>query len=351
VILIAIYRKFRFSLQSNKYYMKLQHRIELLVQLGKYLRESPADWQAAKDRAFVENGWFTPDFVELAAANIESAFLQPEALRQWAAHYRLDDNIGGKNVGIVMAGNIPLVGFHDFLCVFISGHRQTIKPSGKDAVLLKHLVQVLTGWDPAVAQRVGFADMLKGCDAYIATGGNNTARYFDYYFGRYPSIIRRNRSSVAVITGQETAAELGSLADDVCLYFGMGCRNVTHLLVPQGYRFEPLLEALGKYRHFGEHHKHKNNYDYHLTLLIMNKRFYMSTESLLLAEDPSIFSPIGQLHYQFYTDLPGTVAALQQRGEVQCILGRDFIPFGQAQRPRLMDYADGEDTIAFLLTI
>jgi len=331
--------------------MKLQQRIELLVELGKYLSENGAAWQAAKEKAFVENGWFTPAFVDLAANNIATAFLQPDALQNWAQHYRLDDNIGGKNVGIVMAGNIPLVGFHDFLSVFISGHQQTIKLSSKDAVLLKHLIQVLYSWEITVQNYVSFADMLKGCDAYIATGSGNTARYFDYYFGRYPSIIRRNRTSVALLTGQETPEELNKLADDVCLYFGLGCRNVTQLLVPEGYNFEPLLATLNKYDYFGEHHKYKNNFDYHLTLQIMNNRFYMTNGSLLLVEEEAVFSPIAQLNYQFYSNHAEAAAQLQQRDDIQCIIGNGFTPFGSAQNPSLMDYADGVDTIAFLLTL
>lgn len=331
--------------------MKLQQRIELLVELGKYLNENGPAWQAAKENAFIENGWFTPAFTDLAAANIAKAFLQPDLLQQWAAHYRLDDNIGGKNVGIVMAGNIPLVGFHDFLCVFLSGHHQTIKASAKDTVLLKHLIQVLYGLDITVQNYVSFAEMLKGCDAYIATGSNNTARYFDYYFGRYPSIIRRNRTSVGVLTGNETAEELALLADDICLYFGLGCRNVTHLLVPAGYNFEAFLGALNKYKYFTDHHKYKNNFDYHLTIQIMNNRYYMTNDSLLLVEDEALFSPIGQLNYRFYTNREDALADLQKREDVQCIVGQGFTPFGTAQSPSLMDYADGLDTVQFLLTL
>lgn len=331
--------------------MKLQQRIELLVELGKYLNENGPAWQAAKENAAVQNGWFTPEFIDLASGNIAKAFLQPELLQQWAAHYRLDDNIGGKNVGIVMAGNIPLVGFHDFLCVFLSGHSQTIKASAKDNVLLKHLIQVLYGWEVTVQNDVCFAEILKGCDAYIATGSNNTARYFDYYFGRYPSIIRRNRTSVAILTGEETADELDKLADDICLYFGLGCRNVTHLLVPAEYNFEALLNALRKYKHFVDHHKYKNNFDYHLTIQIMNNRYYMTNDSILLTEDEALFSPIGQLNYRFYTNREEAVAELQQRKDVQCIVGQGFTPFGTAQNPSLMDYADGLDTMQFLLTL
>ncbi len=331
--------------------MKLQQRIELLIELGKYLQENDAEWQLAKEKAFTHNGWFTTAFTDLAAANITEHFLQPELLEKWTQHYRLDDNISGKNVGIVMAGNIPLVGFHDFLCVFISGHNQTIKLSSKDDVLLKHLVQKMYSWEVTVQNHIAFADMLKGCDGYIATGSSNTARYFDYYFGRYPSVIRRNRTSAAILDGTETAEELEKLADDVCLYFGLGCRNVTRLLVPQGYDFVPLLRAFDKYLYFADHFKYKNNYDYYLTIQIMNNRFYMTNGSVLLTEDTGLFSPISQLYYSFYSNKGTAAAELQQNSDLQCLTGHGFTPLGDAQRPSLTDYADGVDTMQFLLSL
>ncbi len=331
--------------------MKLQQRIELLIELGKYLLENGAEWQEVKEKAFNHNGWFTPEFTGLAASNIAEQFLQPELLAKWAKHYSLDDNIGGKNVGIVMAGNIPLVGFHDFLCVFISGHNQTIKLSSKDDVLLKHLVQKMYSWEVTVQNHVSFAEMLRGCDGYIATGSSNTARYFDYYFGKYPSIIRRNRTSAAIVDGTETAEELDKLADDVCLYFGLGCRNVTRLLVPEGYDFVPLLKAFDKYGYLADHFKYKNNYDYQLTIQIMNNRFYMTNGVVLLTEDTGLFSPISQLNYSFYQDKDAAAAELLQNSDLQCLTGKGFTPFGQAQEPSLTDYADGVDTMQFLLSL
>ena len=178
--------------------MNLQKRIELLVTLGKYLAADQKDWQAVKQHATAKNGWFIPEFIDKAVENITSNFLQKDQLEQWAAFYHLDDNIGGKNTGLVMAGNIPLVGFHDFLCVFLSGHRQTIKQSSKDDVLLKFLAEKIMEWDNTVVGTISFAEMLKGCDAYIATGSNNSARYFEQYFSRYPNIIRRNRTAVEI---------------------------------------------------------------------------------------------------------------------------------------------------------
>lgn len=250
-----------------------------------------------------------------------------------------------------MAGNIPLVGFHDFLCVFISGHSQTIKLSAKDDVLLKHLVQQLYSWEVTVQNYISFADMLKGCDAYIATGSGNTARHFEYYFSRFPHIIRQNRTSVAVLDGTETPEQLSLLADDVYQYFGLGCRNITSLRVPTGYNFEPLLRTFDKYNALADHSKYKNNYDYHLALKLMNNQYYMSNASIVLIEDEGLFSAVSQLHYSYYTNKAATIAQLQQDPAMQCLVGNGLVPFGQAQQPVLMDYADGVDTLQFLLAL
>jgi hypothetical protein len=329
--------------------MNLQQRIVLLNRLGEYILQDTDNWQAAKQKASYQNAWFTPEFIELATRNIALAFLQKDKLTAWAQQYNLPtENPSPKNVGIVMAGNIPLVGFHDFLCVFISGHRQTIKPSSKDDVLIKHLVQQLHEWDQTTRQLVTFAEMLKGCDAYIATGSNNSARYFDYYFSKYPHIIRRNRTSVAVLTGEETPAELGKLADDVYQYFGLGCRNVTKLYVPEQYDFIPLIEAFKKYDHLADLHKYKHNYDYMLAVLLLNKQYYMSNQSILLAESKELFSPISQLNYEFYKNAAEVEAALAGNADVQCVVGKNHLDFGQAQQPSLTDYADGVDVLQFL---
>jgi hypothetical protein len=331
--------------------MNLQNRIELLQKLKKYLDENGSEWQVVKAKATAHNGWFVPEFIDLAITNISDAFLQKEKLQTWAKHYYLDNNINGKNIGLVMAGNIPMVGFHDFLCVFISGHRQTIKLSGKDDVLLKHLIQKLYSWDAGVQNYIAVAEMLKGCDAYIATGSNNSARYFQQYFAKYPSIIRRNRTSVAILSGYETADELDKLADDVHLYFGLGCRNVTKIFVPAAYDFVPLLQAFNKYKYFANHNKYKNNYDYQLSIALMNNIYYMTNESILLIENEAIFSAISQLNYSVYQTAEDVKKVLGQNDAIQCIVGHKNTPFGLAQQPGLFDYADGVDTMQFLLTL
>lgn len=329
--------------------MTLQDRIEWLSKLGDYMLSTERDWSDALEKAGRENGWFIPEFTDIAIKNIATAFLKKEKLENWAANYQLTSQTKTpRKVGIVMAGNIPLVGFHDFLCVFITGHKAIIKPSSKDQVLIKHLVQKLIEWKPGLAEVIQFSEMLKGCDAYIATGSNNTSRYFEYYFGKYPHIIRRNRTSVAILTGQETDTELGKLADDVYLYFGLGCRNVTKIYVPVDYDFVPLLEIFKKYNYLADHHKYKNNYDYNLALHILNKKFYMTNGSVLVVEEPALFSPISQLNYEFYTDKKILAEQLLQNPDMQCLVSKDHIPFGGAQSPSLTDYADGIDTMAFL---
>ena len=330
--------------------MKLQNRIELLLKLRNYLLENSTEWQDIKLNASIHNGWFTPEFIDLAVTNIAEQFLEKDKLNEWVNHYFLNDSIVAKNVGIVMAGNIPLVGFHDFLCVFVSGHLQTIKTSSKDDILLKHLVDKMVEWEPEVQNYISFAPMLKGCDAYIATGSNNTARYFDYYFAKYPSIIRKNRTSVAFLTGDESAEILERLSDDIHAFFGLGCRNVTKIFVPREYDFVPLLQSFYRYKYFADHHKYRNNYDYNLSIQIMNNRFYMTNESTLLVESDSLFSPISQLNYSFYDDFETALSSLKGNEALQCIAGID-IPFGKVQSPGLSDYADGLDTMQFLLTL
>lgn len=331
--------------------MNLAKRIDLMIQLGKYLTTDDEALSEAKKKSFDKNKWFTEEFVNIALKNIATQFLDKERLEDWIKIYHLDDNISPKTVGIVMAGNIPLVGFHDFLCVFISGHHQKIKLSEKDEILFPFLLKKLVEWNSNVLNMVMVADSLKDCDAYIATGSANSARYFNYYFGKYPSIIRGNKTSVALLTGKESAEELNLLADDVQLFFGLGCRNITHIFVPAEYNFEPLLTALKKYNYFADHSKYKNNYDYHLALLIMNGKFYMSNESIVLVENENIFSGVSQLNYSFYKNAGEVMEQLKTNKNVQCIVGESGIPFGSAQEPGLKDYADGVDTMQFLLSL
>lgn len=331
--------------------MNLEERITVSKILGEYLVSNVEPLKAVKARAFEKNKWFTEEFVDLSFKNIATEFLDEKKLRNWINHYHIDDNIASKKVGIVMAGNIPLVGFHDFLSVFIAGHFQYIKLSEKDDILLKHLIEKMIEWNPKVSNVVKISSMLKDCDAYIATGSNNSARYFNYYFGKYPSIIRNNKTSVAVLNGNENMEELTSLGDDVHTYFGLGCRNVTKIFVPEDYDFVPLLKAFRKYQYFSDETKYKNNYDYNLALLIMNNKFYMTNESLIVVENENLFSPVSELHYSFYKDKNQVFKELEKQDNIQCIVGEGHVPFGGSQKPGLFDYADGIDTLQFLLSL
>jgi len=329
--------------------MNLQERIDLLVKLSEYFTANDTALQAIKEQASRQNPWFVPEFIELAIKNIAEGFLQREKLQSWAQQYNIPtENNNSKTIGIVTAGNIPLVGFQDLLCVFIWGHKALVKPSSKDVVLIKHIADKLNEWNDEVTTLITFAENLKGCDAYIATGSNNSARYFDYYFGKYPHIIRRNRTSVAVLDGNESMEELALLSGDIQLYFGLGCRNVTKLYVPEGYDFIPLLDALKKYSHYTDFHKYRHNFDYHLALLIMNNKYYMSNESTILTENVSPFSPVSQVHFEYYSDKEAVDKVLQDNTDIQCVVGSGHVPFGAAQSPSLTDYADGVDTMTFL---
>jgi len=331
--------------------MNLQNRINILVELGKYLKKNDPEWQIAKQKAQNKNGWFTEAFIDKATLNITEKYLEKELLEKWTAHYHLDDLVTAKNVGIVMAGNIPLVGFHDFLSVFVSGHNQRIKLSSKDDVLLSHVIRFIHSIDANTISSIRIEENLKGCDAYIATGGNQSATYFEHYFSKYPSIIRRNKTSIAILTGEETANELNLLSEDIHLYFGLGCRNVTKIFVPENYDFIPILKSFDQFNYFRDYNKYKNNYDFQLSLLLLNHTYYMTNESTLLVETDSIFSPISVLNYSFYSDYKKLTEQININADLQCIVGKGFIPFGQAQEPALFSYADGMDTMQFLLSI
>lgn len=328
--------------------MDLENRIRLMVELGEYMQSGDARWEAAKTRTFQHNAWFIPDFIDLAVKQIVNNYLQQHLLEKWVQDYNFPTREPApQKIGLVMAGNIPLVGFHDFLSCFISGHRQFIKLSSKDLWLFPVILEFLNKTNPDFAGLAETASLLRGMDAYIATGSNNSARYFDYYFGNYPSLIRRNKTSIALLDGNETVEELEKLADDVFLYFGLGCRNVTQIRVPENYDFFPLLQAFKKYEWMADHNKYKNNFDYRLSLAILNKLYYMTNDCLLLLENDSPFSPISVLHYSFLKGHQVPVGT-GEKDLLQSVTGRNFLPFGKSQEPGLRDYADGMDTMKFL---
>lgn len=340
--------------------MVLKERIALMAQLGQYFLDNNEEWKAVKKQAFLENSWFLPEYIDKVTQHIAHSYLQQNLLENWIAPYPVfTQPLPMPEVGIVMAGNIPLVGFHDFLASFISGCRQRIKLSSKDKVLWSHIALLLKKWNKDTENLFSFTDQLKNCDAYIATGSNNSARYFDYYFAKYPHIIRRNRSSAAILSGNETTEMLAGLVDDICLYFGLGCRNATQLFVPENYDFSPLEAALNRYDYHLDYSKYKNNYDYQLALILLNKMSYRTATPVLLVPSDSLYAPLGVVHYKTYDNLKDINKILPAANELQCLIAQPhlsteelpIIPFGQAQSPALTDYADGVNTLSFLSTL
>ncbi len=330
--------------------MDLDQRIALMDTLGKYLLANDKALQQVCLEVEQQNPWFSQPFIALAIKNIVKHFLQKKILEDWAASYPIPQQ-KPKTIGLTLAGNIPMVGFHDLLCVFISGHKAVVKLSNRDEKLLTHFIEKLIAWEPAAAGYLQISDNLRNCDAYIATGSNNSARYFEYYFQKYPHIIRRNRTAAAILSGSEAPEALSLLATDMMQYYGMGCRNVTHVFVPHGYDFVPLIHALKAYNYFTEFHKYKNNYDYRLALLLMNGVPYMDTGGILLIENESLFAPMSCIHYSYYDEADPLIEQLKHRDELQCLVGKEGVPFGSTQSPAITDYADQVDTMQFLCTL
>jgi hypothetical protein len=308
------------------------------------------------DQEHIYNPWFTPDSVLTALQGI-SGMLQERVLRNWLGRYDLTPPAPGKvkTVGLVLAGNIPLVGFHDILCVLAAGHRVKAKPSSKDDRLVKKVAEVIKAIDPATGQRIELTDeRITGIDAVIATGSDNSARYFEYYFREVPHIIRKNRNGVAVLTGKESAEELAALGKDIFTYFGLGCRNVTKLYIPDSYDLRELLGVLDRYNHLAQHHKYANNVDFYRTMYLMGKQEFLDNGVLLLKKDRAISSPVGVVFYERYAEIVSVQQQLEQRREeIQCTVSvhpgiRDSIPPGTSQEPMPWDYPDGIDTIRFL---
>ncbi len=303
------------------------------------------------------NGWFTEDNVSCAVSGL-SSMLEKSKLEKWIAGYTIPENNKPKRVGVIMAGNIPLVGFHDFLCVLISGNSCVAKLSSQDNRLLKALAVKLISIEPLFKDRIIFEEgKLENIDAIIATGSNNTSRYFEYYFGKYPNIIRKNRNSVAVLTGNETPEQLVLLGDDIFMYFGLGCRNVSKLYVPEGYNFDNFFNAIENRKKIVFHSKYANNYDYNKAILLVNKVEHFDNGFLLLKNDSVLSTPVSRLNYSFYKDLEEVKQELETRqNEIQCVVSsmqgefNSGVAFGQSQSPELWDYADGVDTMQFLLS-
>lgn len=339
--------------------MTLKERIESLSELGDILRSS----LAGKNTAFsaplndlltsqqLKNPWFTPPNVRLALEAI-SRELTYDNLAKWTGSYPgLDEKRDPVRVGVVMAGNIPLAGFHDFLCVLISGNTILARTSSKDPDLIRFIGGILCSVNHRFRERIIYAeDPLTGFDAVIATGSDNSSRYFEYYFGRYPHIIRKNRNSLGILEGNETSRQLEALGHDVFSYFGLGCRSISKIWIPEGYNLSSLTENWKPFEGIINHGKYAANYDFSKAVYMVNKEKFTDTGYLLLRENAALSSPVAVLHYQYYHDHDTAEAELDLLKEkIQCVTGRDHIPFGDAQFPHLWDYADGIDTLDFLL--
>ncbi len=309
--------------------------------------------------ASARNPWFIPDHIHYAlSAWAEN--LNEEKLAKWTEKYEhvFAKERPSRTIGVVMAGNIPLVGFHDLLCVLITGNKIAAKMSSRDEILLPAIAKILISAEPGFSSRIAFVPgTLRGFDAVIATGSNNTSNYFEYYFGNYPHLIRKNRNGIAVLNGKESREDLRALADDIFLYFGLGCRSVSKLYLPEGYDLEKLKDATGKYSGYSQNHKYRNNYDYYKAIYLVNRETFTDTGNLLIREEQQIASPVSVLHFETYADIEKLRQHLESiSAGIQCIVSLDPVPFrgclpGRSQRPALDEYADGVDTLKFLLSL
>ena len=348
--------------------MTLEDRINAFVKLGEFLSQFSVDsikkkanilhndlffevFKTQIKRAHETNGWFD---IENVCFSLQSwsQCLTKENLDKWTSKYSFEND--QKTIAIIMAGNIPLVGFHDFLSVLISGHKVLAKVSSNDKYFIPLIAKYLEYINPEFKELIEFTEgELNGFDAVIATGSNNTARYFDYYFRKYPSIIRKNRNSVAVLTGDESNEELEALGEDIFRYYGLGCRSVSKLFVPKDYNFDNFFKAIFKYGDVINYNKYQNNYDYNKAVYLMSLFKLQENGFLMLKEDENYGSPIATLFYEFYESLNSLESKLENDVDsIQCVVSntniKNTISFGESQHPNLWDYADGVDTLNFL---
>lgn len=353
--------------------MNLDQRIDAFAKLGTFFKQfSNSGIEKSDDSEFntlffdafkmqIEraqefNGWFTKENVLKSFESWNKA-LSIENLNNWTSNYHFPKNNSPKTIAIIMAGNIPLVGFHDFLSVLISGNNALVKLSSNDKYFLPLIAKFLEQYNPKFKNKITFTqERLTNFDAVIATGSNNTARYFEHYFGKQPNIIRKNRNSVAILTGKESKEELEALGEDIFQYFGLGCRSVSKLFVPKNYNFDLLFNALYKYNNIINYKKYENNYDYNKAVYLMSMFNILENGFVMLKEDISYASPIATVFYEYYNDFDTLLKRLHSESEqIQCIVSNenvvDFVKFGESQHPKLWNYADNVDTIEFLLKL
>ena len=337
--------------------MTQEQRNTAFKKLGEYLRTPDAELTQLIQTAAQTNPWFTPKEIKRANDGI-SAMLNPSDIDHWLEQ-TLTTLSTPKKVGLVLAGNIPLVGFHDILSVLATGHVALIKLSSQDKSLIPYLLDKLVELEPEFKPQIEFIERLEDFDAVIATGSNNTSRYFEYYFSKVPHIIRKNRNSIAILGGDESKQDLQLLGHDIFDYFGLGCRNVSKLYVPLNYQFSTFFEAIEDYKEAGNHNKYGNNYDYNKSIYLINQVKHFDNGFLLLKEDKGLASPLAVVFYEHYESIEGLTSQIDGLSEqIQCVVTKEKmqissqqVGFGESQRPRLWDYADGINTIDFLSSL
>lgn len=352
--------------------MNLQARLGAFVQLGIQLKamveveynDQSSDFYKMLNSAFTSNKWFTPAS-QVKALESLALMLQEKELSNWVSNYNLESGTSNSNksgkpktISLICAGNIPAVAFHDFMCVLISGNKAQLKFSTDDNVLFPFIVERLLKIEPRFVDFIQVLQRTSNPDAVIATGSNNSARYFNYYFGKYPHIIRKNRNSIAVLSGNETVADFKKLAMDIFSYFGLGCRNVSKLMVPKGYNFNLFFESIEELgAEIMNHNKYMNNYDYHKALFLLEAIPFLTNNFLILRENNQIATPVSVIHFEFYPNTEELKHNLALHLEqIQCIVSQNKIlgaeiSFGNTQQPVIGDYADGVDTMQFLLAL
>ncbi len=340
--------------------VKKNRMINALLELGKKIQDRHPLLEATIHRTSFHNPWFEKSNYWKALDALAESMLTREELTKWCDTYQFPvPGEHGKTVGLIFAGNIPLVGFHDFVTVYLSGHAAEIKLSSKDPYVFPAILALLSEQDSDVEHRIKIVEKLENHEGVIATGSNNTNRYFEKYFESYPALLRKNRTSVAVLDGSESVDDLNGLAHDIFDYFGLGCRNVTKLYVPEGYDFDPLIQAMNPFAASMNNIKYKNNYDYNLSIELLNRSDIISTEFVLLKHVPEeLFSPVGMIFYEAYDSVSQLHTALAQlREQLQTVVGKYPVAgvshsgFGETQRPGLFDYPDGEDIGHFLFDL
>ena len=350
----------RVCIQQERKHRKLMERKSFLDSLDKLKREilsSSAELELIYAQSERNNPWFVQQYLDASMQAILQQFIDPDKSRTWLEAYE-EKNSKSNRVGLIMAGNIPLVGFHDLFCVIAAGHKAVIKLSDKDPFLLPFITDLWGKVWPEVKDSIYYVDKLDKIDSVIATGSNNSKRYFEYYFRQYPHVFRQNRNGIAILTGKESMDDLKDLAKDISMFFGLGCRNVSKIYVPDGYDFSTWQEAVADWSWMADHSKYRHNLDYNLAIYLINQVPHINLGSLILKEDDAITSRIGCLHYSFYNDISKVSNEIEERrADIQCVVsqspvtGWDHINFGETQFPALNQYADGVDTMEFLTAL